>query len=154
MSAPPMDDTQVRVVLADNNAELLRAVSEVLAAAGMTVVASAATGDEAVAAVGTHDPDVIVLDVLMPGGGAELVRQVAARSPRVRMMALTASDDEETALEMLAAGVTGFVSKAVLDEDLATCVRRCAEGMLFVVAGCADRVRERLAQLWLAGREA
>ncbi|MGH8940442.1 MAG: response regulator transcription factor, partial [Actinomycetes bacterium] len=99
VSAPPMDDTQVRVVLADNNAELLRAVSEVLAAAGMTVVASAATGDEAVAAVGTHDPDVIVLDVLMPGGGAELVRQVAARSPRVRMMALTASDDEETALE-------------------------------------------------------
>ena len=50
----------------------------------------------------------------------------------------------ETVLAMLASGVSGYVAKGSLDEDLATCVKRCADGMLFVIAGCAGDVLARI----------
>lgn len=141
----------VRILLADDNAELVAAAREALSLApGLAVVATAGTGETALQAAAGHHPDVAVVDVTMPGGGPELVRDLVSMIPGLRVMALTARDDEETVLAMLAAGATGFVSKAVLDEDLATCVRRCGEGMFFVVAGSADRVRERFAHLWAA----
>ena len=85
--------------------------------------------------------------VLMPGGGPDLAAEIARRWPATRIMCLSARDDADTVLAMLAAGATGYVAKGSLDEDLTTCVRRCAAGMLFVIASCATDVRDRLAEL-------
>lgn len=134
----------LRVVLADDSSEVLEAMRAVLDAAGHVVVATARTGDEAVSAVRTHAPDVAVVDVDMPGGGPDLVRRVVALDPAPRVMALSGHDDVDTVLAMLRAGSTGYVAKGIAHEDLETCVRRCADGVLFVVATCSDQVRARL----------
>lgn len=134
----------VRVVLADDNADVLAAMRDVLDAAGHEVVATTPTGDGAEAAVRAHAPDVVVVDVDMPGGGPDLVRRIVRLAPATRVMALSGHDDVDTVLAMLSAGSTGYVAKGLAQEDLETCVRRCTEGVLFVVAGCADLVRARL----------
>ncbi len=138
----------LRIVVADDNDAFLAAARDVLSSSpGLDVVATAANGRLALAACDEHRPDVAVLDVQMPGGGPALAAEITRRWPATRIMCLSAQDDADTVLAMLAAGATGYVAKGGLDEDLAVCVRRCAEGMLFVIAGSAAEVRERVADL-------
>jgi len=138
----------VQVVVADDNAEFLAAVHDVLAAApGLEVVAAVTTGAAAVAATAEHRPDVVVLDVEMPGGGAALVADLSHRTPSVRLMCLSARDDPDTVVAMLVAGAIGYVAKGGLDDDLATWVRRCADGTPFVIADCAPVVSRRQAEV-------
>ena len=142
----------LRIVVADDNDAFLAAVSDVLSQdAGLQVVAAVGTGQQVLAACAEHRPDVAVLDVQMPGGGAELAAEIAQRWPATRVMCLSARDDADTVLAMLAGGATGYVVKGGLDEDLAACVRRCGEGMLFVIAGCAAEVRRRVAAMMMSG---
>lgn len=142
----------LRVLLADDSRHLLAALRDMLQAAGHQVVATAETGESALRAARELAPQVAVVDVDMPGGGPALVSGLVALRPGPRVMALTARDDAETVLHMLAAGAVGYVAKGVVDEDLEACVRRCAQGGLFVVGACSDQVRERLARLWTATR--
>jgi DNA-binding NarL/FixJ family response regulator len=138
----------VRTIVADDNDAFLAAVRDALSSsAQIDVVAAVASGHEVLAAVTEHRPDVVVLDVQMPGGGPELAADLLRHDPALRLMCLSARDDADTVLAMLAAGATGYVAKGTLDEDLATCVRRCADGMLFVIADCAGEVRSRIGRL-------
>ncbi len=141
----------LRIVVADDNDDLLDAARDVLAAApDLEVVAAVRTGAEALAAAAEHRPDVILLDVEMPGGGPALAEELSRLHPSVRLMCLSARDEPDTVLAMLAAGCTGYVAKGGLDDDLATCVRRCAAGMLFVIADCAPDVSRRIGVLMRA----
>jgi DNA-binding NarL/FixJ family response regulator len=138
----------LRIVVADDNDAFLAAARDVLSGApGIEVAAAVNTGRLVLDACEEHRPDIAVLDVQMPGGGPELAAEIARRWPATRIMCLSARDDAETVVAMLAAGATAYVAKGALDEDLATCVRRCGQGMLFVLAGCADDVRQRLEEL-------
>jgi DNA-binding NarL/FixJ family response regulator len=138
----------LRIVVADDNDAFLAAARDVLSRApGIEVVTAVSTGRLVLDACDEHRPDVAVVDVQMPGGGPELAAEIARRWPATRIMCLSARDDADTVVAMLAAGATAYVAKGALDEDLATCVRRCGEGMLFVLAGCADDVRRRLEEL-------
>jgi DNA-binding NarL/FixJ family response regulator len=138
----------LRIVVADDNDAFLAAARDVLSTApGIEVVAAVTDGGMVLAACEERRPDVAVVDVQMPGGGTGLVAEIAQRWPGTRIMCLSARDDAETALAMLASGATAYVAKGALDEDLATCVRRCGEGMLFVIAGCAGDVRRRVEEL-------
>jgi DNA-binding NarL/FixJ family response regulator len=138
----------LRIVVADDSDAFLAAARDVLSTSpGIEVVAAVSTGPLVLAACDGHRPDVVVLDVQMPGGGTALAAEIVRRWPGTRIMCLSARDDADTALAMLAAGATAYVAKGALDEDLATCVRRCGEGMLFVIAGCAGEVRRRVEEL-------
>ncbi len=137
----------LRIVVADDNDAFRAATCEVLTAAGIDVVAEVSAGGPAVVAVEEHRPDVVVLDIRMPGGGPGLVAEIALRRPETRIMCLSARDDADTVLAVLAAGASGFVAKGSLAEELGACVRRCGEGMLFVIASCAGDVRRRIADL-------
>lgn len=138
----------LRIVVADDNDDFLAAAREVLAAApDLEVVAAVRTGADALAAAAEHRPDLVVLDVEMPGGGPGLAEELSRRHPAVRLMCLSARDDPDTVLAMLGAGCAGYVAKGGLDDDLATWVRRCAAGMLFVIADCAPVVSRRVGAL-------
>lgn len=138
----------VRVLLADDSSPFLGAVTEALEMShDLEVVGAAPDGEQALVLAAQHVPDVAVIDIEMPDGGAGLAARLVAQQPGLRVMALTARDDERTVIDMLAAGCIGYVVKGSLDEDLATCVRRAAAGVLFVVASCADGVRQRIADL-------
>lgn len=143
----------VRILLADDSTELVAAARDALdAAPGLAVVATAASGDATLRAAWEHSPDLVIVDVEMPGGGPDLARRLVALPQAPRVMVLSGRDDEHTILEMLAAGASGYVAKGALEEDLASCARCCARGVLLVVADNADRVRARLGDLWTAAR--
>ncbi len=95
----------------------------------VTVLGDAATVEDAVRCVLEHEPDVVLLDVQMPGGGGvEVIRQVAQRRPTQRFLALSVSDAAEDVIAIIRAGARGYVTKTISGDELADAVRRVAEG--------------------------
>ncbi len=93
------------------------------------VLGDAATVEDAVRLVIEAEPDVVVLDVQMPGGGgAEVIRQVTERRPAQRFLALSVSDAPEDVIAIIRAGARGYVTKTISGPELADAVRRVSEG--------------------------
>ena len=93
------------------------------------VLGDAATVEDAVRLVIEAEPDVVVLDVQMPGGGGvEVIRQVAERRPAQRFLALSVSDAPEDVIAVIRAGARGYVTKTISGPELADAVRRVADG--------------------------
>jgi DNA-binding NarL/FixJ family response regulator len=89
----------------------------------------AATVEDAVRLVHEADPDVVLLDVHMPGGGGlEVIRQVAEGRPAPRFLALSVSDAPEDVIAIIRAGARGYVTKTISGPELADAVRRIADG--------------------------
>ena len=124
----------VRVVVVDDHAMFRRGVSAELAATGagrVEVVAEAADVDEAVAAVTTHRPSVVLLDVHLPGGGGvEVMRRVtaAAASPETRYLALSVSDAAEDVIGTIRGGARGYVTKTITGPELVDAIDRVSIG--------------------------
>ncbi len=129
-----MTDT-VSVVIVDDHAMFRSGVRAELAAAGTGLVdvrAEAADVDEAVAAIRTHRPDVVLLDVHLPGGGGvEVMRRLAAEraapSGAPRFLALSVSDAAEDVIGTIRGGARGYVTKSITGPELVSAVRRVAE---------------------------
>jgi DNA-binding NarL/FixJ family response regulator len=122
----------VRVVVADDE-ELVRdgLVAIVASQPDLDVVATASDGAEAVAAVAEHAPDVVLMDVRMPGlDGIEATRQVVATSAATRVLVLTTVEDDEVVYDALRAGASGFLLKSVPREQLFAGIRSAAAGDL------------------------
>ena len=93
------------------------------------VLGDAANVEDAVRMVLDVKPDVVLLDVQMPGGGGvEVIRQVAARAPGQRFLALSVSDAAEDVIAIIRVGARGYVTKTISGGELADAVRRVAEG--------------------------
>ena len=128
------DQRPVAIVIVDDHAMFRRGVRAELESAGRGVVeveAEAADVDEAVAAVSAHRPDVVLLDVHLPGGGgAEVMRRVAASgaSPDTRFLALSVSDAAEDVIGTIRGGARGYVTKTITGTELVQAISRVAEG--------------------------
>lgn len=124
----------IRLVLADDESLTRGAVGALLGLeADLQVVGEAGTGDEAVAAVERHRPDVAVLDVEMPGrDGAEVAQWVAAHAPGTRCIILTRHARPGVLRRALAAGASGFVTKSAPASVLADVIRRVHGGSRYV----------------------
>ncbi|ABL83106.1 MULTISPECIES: response regulator transcription factor [unclassified Nocardioides] len=122
------------IVIVDDHAMFRRGVRAELESAGrglVRVLAEAADVDEAVAAVSTHRPDVVLLDVHLPGGGgAEVMRRVTAShaSPDTRYLALSVSDAAEDVIGTIRGGARGYVTKTITGPELVQAIGRVAEG--------------------------
>jgi DNA-binding NarL/FixJ family response regulator len=89
----------------------------------------AGTVESAVRAVAAQRPDVVLLDVHMPGGGGvEVIRQVARANPAQRFLALSVSDAAEDVIAVIRAGARGYVTKTISGTDLAAAIRRVRDG--------------------------
>lgn len=124
----------IRLVLADDESLTRGAVGALLGLEpDLVVVAEASTGDEAVACVRRHRPDVAVLDVEMPGrDGAEVANWVAANEPGTRCIVLTRHARPGVLRRALAAGAAGFVTKSAPASVLADVIRRVHGGGRYV----------------------
>jgi DNA-binding NarL/FixJ family response regulator len=93
------------------------------------VVGEAGTVGEAVAGIGHHKPDVVLLDVHMPdGGGAEVLRKVRTSHPDVVFLALSVSDAAEDVIAVIRAGARGYVTKTISSQELVRAVTRVSDG--------------------------
>ncbi len=120
--------TQPTVVVVDDHA-LFRAGVRTELEGVLEVLGDAASVGDAVRLVLERKPDVVLLDVHMPGGGGvEVIRQVAATRPGQRFLALSVSDAAEDVIAIVRAGARGYVTKTISGEELADAVRRVHDG--------------------------
>ena len=116
------------VVIVDDHAMFRTGVRAELAH-GAEVLGEAADVDEAVAAVMELRPDVVLLDVHLPGGGGvEVMRRVADRVPETRFLALSVSDAAEDVIGTIRGGARGYVTKTITGPELVSAIDRVADG--------------------------
>lgn len=120
--------TVPRVVIVDDHT-IFRAGVRAEIEADVEVVGEAGDVDDAVVVILSAEPDVVLLDVHMPGGGGvEVLRQVLARHPAQRFLALSVSDAPEDVIAVVRAGARGYVTKTISGSDLVDAVRRVQDG--------------------------
>lgn len=130
MSATDGGSRATRVVLVDDQTLVRHGIRSLLEiAGGVDVVAEADDGDSGVSAVAEHDPDVVLLDLRMPGtDGLWALGELRRRRLDVPVLVLTTFDDDELVLGALRAGAQGYLLKDVTVEQLASAVRTLADG--------------------------
>jgi DNA-binding NarL/FixJ family response regulator len=121
---------ELRVVLADDHDMFRTALRHLLEENGpIRVVAEAATGEGALRSVHEHAPDVVVMDLSMPGlGGVEATREIVAHSPSTSVLVLTVSDDAGDVVDAIVAGACGYILKSASIEELIAGIRAAATG--------------------------
>ena len=122
--------TPIRVVIADDHASFRSGLRALLDTAGdMAVVGEAASGDEAVAITGRLQPDVVLMDLTMPGGdGIAATERIVDGSPHVAVVVLTMDGGDEPVVRALRAGARGYVLKGAQRPELLRAVRAAAAG--------------------------
>jgi DNA-binding NarL/FixJ family response regulator len=138
----------ISVLLADDQSLLRRGFRMILEAEGdMSVAAEAGTGEEAVEAARRHTPDVVLMDIRMPGtDGIEATRQIVAAGSRARVLVLTTFDLDEYAFGALRAGASGFLLKDVRPAELVAAIRTVAAGDAVVAPRVTRRLLEEYAR--------
>ena len=136
----------IRVVLADDHAVVRKGIREFLEEEGdIVVVAEAADEAHAVSLVVEHRPDVAVLDVQMPGtGGIEATRQIKAQCPEVRVLILTAYDDDPYIFALLLAGANGYILKTADSAELVRALRAVHRGETALDSAVTHKVVQQL----------
>jgi DNA-binding NarL/FixJ family response regulator len=118
----------ITVVLVDDHAMFRSGVRAELGTA-VAIVAEAADAQEAVQVILEQKPDVVLLDVHLPGGGgAEVLRQVHPKVQDVKFLALSVSDAAEDVIGTIRAGARGYVTKSITGEELVAAIKRVADG--------------------------
>jgi DNA-binding NarL/FixJ family response regulator len=145
---PPGDAGPPRVVIADDQTLVRSGFRMILGAAGIPVVAEAADGGQAVAAVLKHRPDVALMDIRMPEmDGLQATRRIlAARAGSdCRIIILTTFDLDQYVYEAITAGASGFLLKDVSPEQLVAAVRLVRSGDALLAPSITRRLVERFA---------
>jgi len=121
---------QIEVILADDHAVVRQGIRRFLEEArDISVVAEAEDGAEAIQLTGRHRPDVVVLDIRMPNvTGVEAARRIKEHFPDIRILALTAYDDDPYVFALLQAGADGYVLKTASADELVQAVRTVHRG--------------------------
>jgi DNA-binding NarL/FixJ family response regulator len=144
-SAGPGGDP-ILVVIADDHEVVRRGIRSLLSTIDdIEVVAEAASGDEAVTIATELVPDVVLLDLQMPGGhGLEATRQITTTLPRVAVVILTMYEDADSIDAALRAGARGYLLKGASQNDVVQAIRAAARGHVILGPGAAERLLDRL----------
>lgn len=123
----------IRLMLVDDHVLVRMGFRMLLANAGIEVVAEAGDGEQACQDYARVKPDVVVMDLSMPGmGGLEAVRRLLAQDPKARVLALSAHEDTAHPSRVLRAGALGYLAKRSAPESLIAAVRAVANGERYV----------------------
>ena len=142
----PQPDAAIRVALADDHPIVLDGLEQLFRLEpDINVVARCRNADEALRAVRTSSPDVLVLDLLMPGsGGLELLRAMGDKDRRTRIILLTAVIDDDQLLEAIRLGAQGVVLKDMAPQLLVEAIREVHAGGQWLEQGLGGRALRRL----------
>lgn len=132
----------VRILLADDHGVMRSGLKHLLSAQPrLTVVGEASSGLEAVDLARSLKPDLVVLDLSMPGmSGLDALKRMRDEVPWVRVLVLTMHDDPEYVRQALSLGAAGYVLKAAADSELITAIRTVSSGGTYVYPTLASRL--------------
>ncbi len=124
----------IQILLVDDHKMLLHSLKEAIdQEPDLNVIALAENGRKAVKLTLKHTPDIIIMDISMPGlNGIEAVRQIIKERPQQKILTLSMHADKHYIMGMLRAGVSGYVLKTNAFEELAHAIRQVAEGNFYV----------------------
>jgi DNA-binding NarL/FixJ family response regulator len=108
--------------------------------ADLEIVAEGQSADEALEIARKHLPDVMLLDINMPGGGLEALRRISQSCPAVACIVITVREDEETVGHALRIGARGYVLKGISGRDLAHTIRAIHQGEVYITPSLAARL--------------
>lgn len=134
-----------RILIVDDHPLTRDALAALLSQQGFDVVGEAADGEEAVSAVRGLQPDLVLLDLTMPGmDGLTALPMIREEAPACEVVVLTASDAEENLLGAIRAGASGYLLKTESPEQIATFLRGVARGDAALSGGVARRLLDRV----------
>ena len=136
------ESTQIRVLVADDHPTFRRGLGALLESVdGMAVVGEAPDGEIAVAKTAELAPDVVVMDLAMPGlNGVEATRRITAAQPSVAVLVLSMLDEDESVFAAMRAGARGYVVKGSATDDVVRAIESVAHGDAVFGPAVASRV--------------
>ena len=137
-----------RVLLVDDHEVVRAGLKSLLEATGrVDVVGEASSGEEAVTKAETLEPDIVIMDLAMPGmDGLQAIRRIVALGLDTRVLVLTIHDEDEFLLPALDAGAAGFLNKSAADTDLIGAVEAVARGHSYLPRRAASLIARRGSQ--------
>lgn len=132
----------LRILVAEDHPLFRKGVISLLASVpGFEVVGEATSGKEAVERAATLQPDVVLMDLQMPGGnGIEATREIMHESPSIRVLVVTLFEDDESVFMALRAGARGYVLKDADEEELVRAIQAVGRGGTIFSPAVAERV--------------
>jgi DNA-binding NarL/FixJ family response regulator len=139
----------IRVLIADDHLLFRDGLRTLLSSApDMELAAEAATGNEAVALAATSQPDVILMDIQMPGlNGIDATRHIVQASPHIGVLVLTMYDDDASVFTAMRAGARGYLLKGAKYDEILRAVRAVANGEAIFSPAIANRMMEYFADM-------
>lgn len=135
----------IRIIVVDDHPLFRAGVTQSLALdPAITVVAEGSSGSQALELVERHEPDVILLDISMPGNGIDAAAAITATQRPPRVLMLTGSDDGHDVMRAIEAGASGYVLKGISANDLIAAVKSVAAGETFVTPSLSLGLLTRL----------
>jgi len=142
----------IRVMVVDDHPLVRAAVARAISGDGMVVVAEAATAEEALVLAPQIAPDILLLDIALPGmSGVELVRELAPRLPATRIVVLTVSSADRDVADAMRYGASGYLTKDLSPEALARSLRATQTGELVIPRRLAANLLVRVLRRGLPG---
>jgi DNA-binding NarL/FixJ family response regulator len=142
---PSRDTELIRVVVVDDHEVFRGGLCNLLTEHELAVVGEAVTGEQAVEIVAEVVPDVVVMDLNLPGmSGIEAIRELANAAPQTRVLVLTISGDESDVTEAILAGACGYLLKDASIQEIIAGVRAAATGESLISQKIAGRLLERI----------
>lgn len=130
-----------QIAVVDDHPLVMKGVIHTIQEAeNMEVVATGETAAEAIDAVMRSNPDILVLDLSIPGGGASALKETKRLRPETKVLVLTVSDDEDVVLELIAAGASGYVLKGSTGDELISAIREVGNGGQYITPTLAVRL--------------
>ncbi|MDQ2812378.1 MAG: response regulator transcription factor [Actinomycetota bacterium] len=143
---------RLRVVVADDHPVFRDGLAMILRERDVEVVAEVSDGQEAIEATAAHHPDVVLMDLTMPGlGGIEATRRLLAAHPGVAVLVLKMSEDNDSLFAALRAGARGYLLKEAAADDIARAVVTVARGETVLGSRVSTRVLEAVHRGLLPG---
>ena len=132
----------IRIVIADDHTIVREGLKQVLSAAGdLAIVGEAQNGHEVIERVRGLDFEVLLLDMSMPGkSGIELIKQVRAEKPKLRILVLSMHEEEQYAVRAIRAGAAGYLTKDSASAQLVSAIRKVAGGGAFITDSVAQQL--------------
>ncbi|MDX1992814.1 MAG: protein kinase [bacterium] len=147
MQAGPVDTTRrskraMRIILADDHTLLRKSLAGLLESKdGLVVVAEASDGESALQQTVAILPDLLVLDLNMPGkGGIDILPDVRQKAPQVKVLVLTGRDEDAYIVRALRAGAHGYILKSSDESELLDSIQRVMQGQLVLGRGVAEKI--------------
>ena len=132
----------IRILIADDHSIVRQGLKQIVSECpGMVVAGEAASGQEVLELVRKRDFDVAIVDIAMPGrGGLEILRDLKAEKPSMKVMVLSMHSEEQYAIRSLRDGASAYLTKASAPDELVQAIRTVAKGKRYITPSVAERM--------------